>query len=101
MSRVRVVCRFRPPNSVEQENGVDQCVKFDSAEQVTHYSATESKHTFTFDNVLDTSTTQGQVFEAAGRTIVEDLLKGYNGTIFAYGQTGSGKTHTMMVSRSI
>ncbi|KAF9335983.1 Kinesin-like protein kif15, partial [Linnemannia elongata] len=29
------------------------------------------------------------------KTIVEQCVKGYNGTIFAYGQTGSGKTYTM------
>ena len=27
---------------------------------------------------------------------MDDVLKGYNGTVFAYGQTGSGKTYTMM-----
>jgi hypothetical protein len=27
---------------------------------------------------------------------VDNVLDGYNGTIFAYGQTGCGKTHTMM-----
>lgn len=27
---------------------------------------------------------------------LEDVFKGYNGTIFVYGQTSSGKTHTMM-----
>lgn len=27
--------------------------------------------------------------------IVDNVLEGYNGTIFAYGQTGTGKTHTM------
>lgn len=27
--------------------------------------------------------------------IVQDVLSGYNGTVFAYGQTSSGKTHTM------
>ena len=28
-------------------------------------------------------------------SIPQDVLSGYNGTIFAYGQTSSGKTHTM------
>jgi hypothetical protein len=28
--------------------------------------------------------------------LVENVIEGYNGTIFAYGQTGCGKTHTMM-----
>ena len=27
--------------------------------------------------------------------MIEDIMAGYNGTIFAYGQTGSGKTFTM------
>ena len=27
--------------------------------------------------------------------LVENVLEGYNGTIFAYGQTGCGKTYTM------
>lgn len=31
------------------------------------------------------------------RPIVEDVMVGYNGTIFAYGQTGTGKTFTMEV----
>merc|ERR1712223_1516651 len=39
--------------------------------------------------------TQEQVYNAAARDIVKDVLMGYNGTIFAYGQTSSGKTHTM------
>lgn len=30
--------------------------------------------------------------------MVDNVLEGYNGTIFAYGQTGCGKTHTMMGS---
>ena len=29
------------------------------------------------------------------RDTIEDVLSGYNGTIFAYGQTSSGKTFTM------
>lgn len=39
--------------------------------------------------------TQDTVYEEAAKTIVKDVLMGYNGTIFAYGQTSSGKTHTM------
>jgi kinesin family protein 5 len=29
---------------------------------------------------------------------VDDILNGYNGTVFAYGQTGAGKSYTMMGS---
>lgn len=27
--------------------------------------------------------------------LVQNVLEGYNGTLFAYGQTGCGKTYTM------
>ncbi|KAF9358090.1 Kinesin-like protein kif15 [Mortierella sp. AD094] len=51
--------------------------------------------TFTYDCVGGEFTTQEQVFSDVGKIIVEQCVKGYNGTIFAYGQTGSGKTYTM------
>lgn len=37
-----------------------------------------------------------QVFQHTGGAMINEILQGYNCTIFAYGQTGSGKTHTMM-----
>ncbi|KAF8961465.1 Kinesin-like protein kif15, partial [Entomortierella lignicola] len=51
--------------------------------------------TFTYDCVGGEHTNQEQVFSDVGKIIVEQCVKGYNGTIFAYGQTGSGKTYTM------
>jgi hypothetical protein len=35
------------------------------------------------------------LFDAAGLKIVNDVLKGNNGSLFVYGQTGTGKTYTM------
>jgi kinesin family protein 5 len=45
--------------------------------------------------VLKPNVTQTQVYDSTAKSIVKDVLSGYNGTIFAYGQTSSGKTHTM------
>lgn len=39
---------------------------------------------------------QSLIYEQSAFFLVENVLDGYNGTIFAYGQTGCGKTHTMM-----
>lgn len=44
---------------------------------------------------------QVDVYNIAARPIVENVLEGYNGTIFAYGQTGTGKTYTMEGIRSV
>ncbi len=41
---------------------------------------------------------QSSIYEQSAFSLVDNVLDGYNGTIFAYGQTGCGKTHTMMGS---
>lgn len=51
--------------------------------------------TFGFDRVFDENTTQGDVYEATTRSLLESVLDGYNATVFAYGATGCGKTHTI------
>lgn len=43
------------------------------------------------------SSKQQDIFDYSIKSTVDDVLNGYNGTVFAYGQTGSGKTFTMMV----
>lgn len=42
------------------------------------------------------SSRQSDVFDFSIRPTVDDILNGYNGTVFAYGQTGAGKSYTMM-----
>ena len=41
---------------------------------------------FTFDTVFGPDTTQMDVYNRVARAIVDNVLQGYNGTIFAYGQ---------------
>ena len=36
-----------------------------------------------------------RIYEDVAKGSMNDVLNGYNGTIFAYGPTGTGKTHTM------
>lgn len=51
--------------------------------------------TFGFDRVFDENTTQGDVYEATTRSLLDSVLDGYNATVCAYGATGCGKTHTI------
>lgn len=51
--------------------------------------------TFGFDRVFDENTTQGDVYEATTKNLLDSVLDGYNATVFAYGATGCGKTHTI------
>ena len=45
--------------------------------------------------VFGPTSKQKDLFDHAISPIVNEVLEGYNCTIFAYGQTGTGKTYTM------
>jgi kinesin family member 5 len=92
---IKVVARFRPQNKIEVNAGSDQVVSFTS-EETCEITSKEASGSFTFDRVFPTNTPQHDVFDYSIRSTVDDVLAGYNGTVFAYGQTGSGKTYTMM-----
>ena len=64
----------------------------------THQQSREGTGVFTFDRVFDMNSRQVEVFGFSIRSTVDDILNGYNGTVFAYGQTGAGKSYTMMGS---
>jgi kinesin family protein 5 len=93
---VRVCARFRPENAVEKEMSSKDCVEYLSDTSVKLCGGDEcGEHKFNFDRIFSPDCTQENVFEYAALPTIQDVLEGYNGTIFAYGQTGSGKTHTM------
>jgi hypothetical protein len=60
-----------------------------------HLTPIQQGKVYIFDKVFKPNATQEKVFSESAKSIVADVLAGYNGTIFAYGQTSSGKTHTM------
>jgi len=50
---------------------------------------------FTFLKVFGPKSQQRSIYEQAIAPIVNEVLDGFNCTVFAYGQTGTGKTYTM------
>jgi len=90
---IKVVCRFRPLNDTEERTGSKFIVKFPAGTDDQCVSI--AGKVYVFDKVLKPNITQENVYAASAKSIVKDVLNGYNGTIFAYGQTSSGKTHTM------
>jgi kinesin family protein 5 len=38
---------------------------------------------------------QRTLYKEVVEPTIDDILNGYNGTVFTYGQSGSGKTYTM------
>jgi len=90
---IKVVCRFRPLNDSEEKAGSKFICRFPSGTEDNCISI--GSKVFLFDKVFKPSATQEKVYNEAAKSIVSDVLSGFNGTIFAYGQTSSGKTHTM------
>ncbi|KAI5865052.1 kinesin-domain-containing protein [Durotheca rogersii] len=92
---IKVVARFRPQNKVELASGGEPIVTFDGLDTCTLNSG-EATGSFTFDRVFDMQGKQAEIFDYSIKPTVDDILNGYNGTVFAYGQTGAGKSYTMM-----
>ncbi|EGR34434.1 kinesin motor domain protein, partial [Ichthyophthirius multifiliis] len=95
-SNVRTFIRVRPLNKMEIEFNQNGCgnenLRFPDLKSV---QVMPEKTIFTLDKVYPPASQQSEIYEDVGREMVNDVLLGYNGTIFAYGATGSGKTHTM------
>ena len=54
-----------------------------------------SNKTYHFDKVFSPAADQAIIFDDVVAPILDEMLGGFNCTIFAYGQTGTGKTYTM------
>ncbi|CAG9311877.1 unnamed protein product [Blepharisma stoltei] len=94
---IKVIARFRPLIDIElqlPETKLDQYA-FPTDTSVSIKQGVESE-LLIYDRIFPPDATQAQIFEFIGKPIIEDVLTGYNGTVFAYGQTGSGKSFTMM-----
>ena len=95
---VKVCIRCRPMSMNEMNQGhtvVVECKPSTGEIYVKRPYTDEPPKQFTFDSAFDWNNTQQQIYEETSSSIIENVLEGYNGTIFAYGQTGTGKTHTM------
>ncbi|TRY51037.1 Kinesin motor domain containing protein [Cryptosporidium tyzzeri] len=101
---VKVIVRCRPLTEQEKKDPSNSNVlqvKPDSKEIVVSHQSLNRKFDsystklFTFDGVCGSFTSQRELFKQYVVPIVDEVLLGFNCTIFAYGQTGTGKTYTM------
>mmetsp|Transcript_11723 Transcript_11723/g.48718 ORF Transcript_11723/g.48718 Transcript_11723/m.48718 type:complete len:937 (-) Transcript_11723:1622-4432(-) len=96
---VKVVVRVRPITQKELEALETPVIEADENRNELNVSMSAKRasqcKSYPFDNVFGPTTTQQHLFETVCRPVVDEVLQGYNCTIFAYGQTGTGKTFTM------
>jgi len=120
-----VAVRVRPESDKEKHNPIskvvvqaldEQVIVFDPPTPVMSLTAATSSPSrrlasgapsnyrkakdakYAFHRVFDANSTQEEVYEATAKTLIADILEGFNATVFAYGATGAGKTHTMIGS---
>jgi len=93
---IQAVIRIRPLNSSELSENAQKIVTVDPVQKTIKLREKSASKPFgPFDKVYDQEATQSQIYIDVVAPLVEQILEGYNGTVFAYGQTGAGKTYTM------
>ncbi|KAL9906794.1 kinesin-like protein at 61F isoform 1-T2 [Glossina fuscipes fuscipes] len=95
---IQVYVRLRPLNARERHIRSTEIIEVLSPKEIVARHSVESKLTkkFTFDRTFGPESKQVEVYSAVVAPLIEEVLAGYNCTVFAYGQTGTGKTHTMV-----
>lgn len=94
---VYVRCRSRNDREIKENSGVVVSTMGHMGKEVVLQTGpmSVSNKTYTFDRVFGAESDQDMVYEGIASNVLEEMLQGYNCTVFAYGQTGTGKTHTM------
>uniref|UniRef100_A0A8C7U6J8 Kinesin-like protein n=1 Tax=Oncorhynchus mykiss TaxID=8022 RepID=A0A8C7U6J8_ONCMY len=102
---IQVVVRCRPFNNAERKSAAHGVI--DTVENRKEINVRTggigdkaARKTYTFDMVFGPSAKQIDVYKSVVCPILDEVIGGYNCTVFAYGQTGTGKTFTMEGERS-
>uniref|UniRef100_A0A6I8QVU8 Kinesin-like protein KIF11 n=1 Tax=Xenopus tropicalis TaxID=8364 RepID=A0A6I8QVU8_XENTR len=102
---IQVVVRCRPFNQLERKASSHSVLECDAPRKEVcvrtgGINDKLGKKTYTFDMVFGPAAKQIDVYRSVVCPILDEVIMGYNCTVFAYGQTGTGKTFTMEGERS-
>jgi len=93
-NKTKVAVRIRPNKREQSTSSVVWSINKENKtiHQTTRNGEHEEGHdVYQFEDTFDESSTTCEVYNGVCKSIVNDVLNGYDGTIFAYGQTASGK----------
>ncbi|XP_063699517.1 kinesin-like protein Klp61F [Culicoides brevitarsis] len=99
---IQVYVRLRPMNSRERGIRSQEVVEVPNHKEVIARVLLDAKtqKKFSFDRAFGPDSKQHEVYATVVAPLIDEVLSGYNCTVFAYGQTGTGKTHTMVGEES-
>ncbi|KAG8815317.1 kinesin motor protein cin8, partial [Serendipita sp. 399] len=104
---IQVVVRCRGRSEREKSEGSANIITIDGPmvnEVVIQTAAPKTElgvttpaatKTYPFDRVFGPTADQAMIYQEVVKPMLDEVLLGYNCTLFAYGQTGTGKTYTM------
>ncbi|KAI1795774.1 kinesin-domain-containing protein [Ganoderma leucocontextum] len=103
--KVVIRCRRRSGREIQENSPIivttngarSEDITIESSVPTTSFGvvALPTTRTYPFDMVFGPEADQATVYNDAVHPMLQEVLMGYNCTLFAYGQTGTGKTHTM------
>lgn len=104
-SSIFVFVRSRPLSTFEIRNNSEKTLRILDGNSVIigdHIAYSPSRinrknqRKYVFDHVFDDKSNQNEVFNLSTKYLIENVINGFNATVFAYGATGAGKTYTML-----
>ncbi|GAV52142.1 hypothetical protein ZYGR_0AG01330 [Zygosaccharomyces rouxii] len=103
--KVYVRCRSRNQREIDEKSSVVVSTMGRKGKSVILSNPSSPlshpKKTYMFDEVFGADSDQESIFTEVAKNYIQEMLEGYNCTVFAYGQTGTGKTYTMSGDMSI
>ncbi|KAJ1959103.1 Kinesin- motor protein, partial [Dipsacomyces acuminosporus] len=95
-TNIQVVVRCRGKNERERKENSPTVIDVPQirGKELT-VRGTATTRQYHFDRVFGPQADQELVYREIVSPILDEVMQGYNCTIFAYGQTGTGKTYTM------
>ncbi|ETW63498.1 hypothetical protein PFMC_00557 [Plasmodium falciparum CAMP/Malaysia] len=95
---IKVIVRCRPLNEKEKNDiNNEEVVRINNNEVILTINRNNEiyEKKYSFDYACDKDVDQKTLFNNYIYQIVDEVLQGFNCTLFCYGQTGTGKTYTM------
>ncbi|KAG8857200.1 kinesin motor protein cin8 [Tulasnella sp. 330] len=103
--QVVVRCRVRSKREINENSPIIVSTQGARSEEITIETAIPTStlgiysppptRTYPFDRVFGPEADQTMVYNDVVQPLLDEVVSGYNCTLFAYGQTGTGKTYTM------
>ncbi|KAG2349879.1 kinesin-domain-containing protein [Suillus weaverae] len=102
---VAIRCRRRSDREIQENSPIIVSSNGAKSQEVTIETSTPISslgvitlaptRTYPFDLVFGPEADQAMIYHEVVSPMLDEVLMGYNCTLFAYGQTGTGKTYTM------